>query len=46
MRDKAEMTLASQGNMLERAPYALGMMVAASQMGSLGIKQVCTLAHS
>lgn len=46
LRDKAEKTLASQGNMLERAPYALGMMVAAAQMGPHGLKQVCVPARS
>lgn len=40
MRYKAEKTIGSQKDMLERAPHALGMMLAAAQMGAQGMKQV------
>jgi uncharacterized protein YyaL (SSP411 family) len=40
LRSKAERTLSSQSQMLHRVPYALGMMIAAAEMGSRGMKEV------
>ncbi|KAF8592308.1 hypothetical protein K439DRAFT_1524915 [Ramaria rubella] len=39
-KTKAERTLASQSNMIERAPYALGTMVASAPIGVRGAKQI------
>lgn len=40
LKSKAERTLSSQGSMITRAPYALGMMVGAAEMGVKGMKEV------
>ncbi|KAF8524565.1 hypothetical protein BU17DRAFT_42830 [Hysterangium stoloniferum] len=46
LRSKAERTLSSQSQMILRAPHALGMMVAAAEMGSRGMKEVIVIGSS
>ncbi|GJJ13380.1 hypothetical protein Clacol_007633 [Clathrus columnatus] len=46
LKSKAERTLSSQSNMIAKAPYALGMMVGAAEMGTRGMKEVIITGYS